>query len=227
MPRVALRLDRTPHRRERPTGQPACRYRWRGVGSYVCCLSRCSRGGRPPFLPMMVQWTPLGRAHTGSMSVGLGVTGRPCRLPRDPAARPAPAPSANPPDEALAPPGRLSLRPFRYSRGRGWRRGRVVAPAPGAPRRPAASGWRRWPAGCRRGSCARCARRARRPARPPRCSAASSWIVIRSGTSAGCSAAGARGRGGGAAGRRSGRGRRHRDGASGDGIGGAAAARRR
>ena len=61
---------------------------------------------------------------------------------RPPSLPPTLWPSSILPDEALAPPGRLWLRPFRYSRAPVSRRDRAPAPGPGAPRRRAASGWR-------------------------------------------------------------------------------------
>jgi hypothetical protein len=78
-----------------------------------------------------------------------------------PSRRSAPAPSSIPLAVALAPPGRLWLRPVTHSTGRASRSGRVVARARAGPRRPAACGWRRRRCRGRRGSCAPCGRRAR------------------------------------------------------------------
>jgi hypothetical protein len=82
-----------------------------------------------------------------------------------PTRRPGPAPSSILLSEALAPPGRLWLRPFTHSRAPAWRSGRGAFLARDA-RRPPAAG-EALPQRCphRRDSSARCARRRRSPAR--------------------------------------------------------------
>ena len=118
-----------------------------------------------------------------------------------PSRRPGRAPSSNLPFEALAPPGRLWLRPFRHSRGRACRDGRASARAPGARRRRAAAGWR--PAAGASSSVAPLGPHVGHDDRPPAAwSCRSSSMEIRSATAASCStgvgagsrgAAGARG----------------------------------
>src|SRR3954447_3375636 len=83
------------------------------------------------------------------------------RLPaRPPSRRSALGPWATLLDEALAPPGRLWLRPVRYSRAPGLRRGLGRVRGRGGPRRRGGSGSRRWPSWRSPGSSAPCARRA-------------------------------------------------------------------
>lgn len=87
-------------------------------------------------------------------------TPRPASAPIRPR---APAPSATLPASALAPPGCLSLRPFRHSRRRASRRGRVAAPLRAPQLRPAACGSLRAPEPGPGGRSAPCAHRAARP----------------------------------------------------------------
>ena len=105
-----------------------------------------------------------GRSSETALSSVLPACPRPSTRPTRP---PGPAPWAIPPFEALAPPGRLWLRPFTHSRARGSRAGRAVSSR--ASRTASSGGSRMAPAAWmfgRPGSSARCGRRPGRAGAP-------------------------------------------------------------
>ncbi len=111
------------------------------------------------------------RLATDSSSLSPPPAGPPPSTP--PSRLPTRAPWASRRFVALAPPGRLWLRPFRHSRAPPCRDGRGPAGGPGAPHHRVAAGARPGPASDRRCSSGRCSRRPRSPALPPAAAAAS------------------------------------------------------